>query len=313
VLIEVRRRGPSPMGLSCCARVLRVTESGGHRELGTRRCVCKRTDNDVVKLHSVAYPAKARHLAQRAVPGLMADRARRYERGLREREGVTAIARELVGSRPMEVRDGLFTGMKYPGNRVADVGAPVAKLYGTYEQEISYVFTAALARGVRTFIDVGCADGYYAVGMPYLDYRITSHAFDISRSARDLCREVARANALEEEVRIATRFSERSLDSIEPAGALMLCDIEGAELDLFDARLIRRLAHTTVIIEVHEHVKLGLSATLRIRFAASHDVTVVGQTPREPGRDLPLIAFNEHRPASMHWLVCAPLSASALT
>jgi hypothetical protein len=196
--------------------------------------------------------------------------------------------------------------MSYPDKRIADIDAPVAKLLGTYEQEIHHAFTAALARGISTFIDVGCADGYYAVGMPYADHSVTTYAFDLSRDARDLCAEVARTNALESHVQIRRRFSAASLDTVDPAGALMLCDIEGAEQTLFDTRLVERLAQTTVIIEVHEHTDPGLSAKLQTEFATSHEVTVVSQVPREAVGGLAPIAFAEFRSPELHWLVCEP-------
>jgi hypothetical protein len=252
------------------------------------------------------YPTVTRKLAQRIAPGLMADRARRYERDFRERQGVTVIARELVGSGPMEVQAGPFTGMRYPSDRVADIDAPVAKMLGTYEQELRNVFTEALADELRTFVDVGCADGYYAVGMPYADRRLMSYAFDLSPSARDLCRVVARINALEDRVRIGTRFTARSLDVIDDPDALLLCDIEGAEGALFDANLVGRLSRAIVVIEVHEKDDPSMSARLRDCFDPSHTVDRVNQQPRETLRGLPPLAFEENRPQTLHWLVCRP-------
>jgi hypothetical protein len=254
----------------------------------------------------VAYPPFARSLAERLAPGLLADRARRYERDLREQQGIAEIARQLIGDAPMVVRDGPFAGLRYPEARVAEIDAPVAKLLGTYEQELHPVFTAALARGVNTFIDVGSADGYYAVGLPAADRRITTYAFDLSRSARELCAEVARLNDVSGQVRIGKRFSLASLSPIDPAGALMLCDIEGAEAALFEAGLVRRLGLTTVVIEVHEHVVPGLSDQLSAAFAATHLVTRIEQAPRETSHGLPATAFSEFRPSDQNWLVCEP-------
>jgi hypothetical protein len=254
----------------------------------------------------VAYPPFARRLAERLAPELLADRARRYERDLRERHGVGEIARQLIGDAPMVVRDGPFCGLRYPEGRVADIDAPVAKLLGTYERELHPVFGAALARGVDTFIDVGSADGYYAVGLPTADRRITTYAFDLSRSARELCAEVARLNDVRGQVRIGKRFSSSSLSSIEPDGALMLCDIEGTEAALFEPGLVRRLRLTTVVIEVHEHVVPGLSDQLCSVFAPTHTVRRIEQAPREVSHGLPPIAFSEFRPSGQDWLVCEP-------
>ena len=252
------------------------------------------------------YPALARELGWRVAPGFMADRARRYERDFREREGVTAIARALGGGGPVRVRHGPFQGMSYPEDRLGDVAAPVAKLMGTYELEIHDALMAALARGARTFIDVGCADGYFAVGLPYVDHAVRTYAFDLSRDARELCAEVARTNSLEANVEIGKRFAGPSLDAIDCAGALMLCDIEGAERTLFDDGLIGRLAQTSVIIEVHEQGAQGLSAALRNRFDRTHGVMVVEQVRRQAVDGVAPGVLAELRPPDQHWLVCNP-------
>jgi hypothetical protein len=245
----------------------------------------------------------------------MADRVRRYERHVRAREGVTEIAERLLNGEPPVVRGGPFAGLRYPRDRIADIDVPVAKLLGVYEREIATVFEDAIGRGTSTFVDVGCADGYYAVGMALASPRLTTHAFDIARSARALCTDVAAINHLAGRVIVEDRFSIASLDGLEMHGALMLCDIEGAEHTLFDGPLVARLRHTFVAIEVHEHAVPGLSEHLRGAFAATHTHRAVGQAKHRPEdfEDLPLtpaeiaIALRENRPASLHWLVFDPL------
>jgi glycosyltransferase involved in cell wall biosynthesis len=249
----------------------------------------------------------ARDFVRRHAPGLVADRARRYQRRFRERYGVTEVARQFVGDGPAIVREGPFQGLRYPAHRLGDVDAPVAKLLGTYERELHPVIVSALNGGVTTFIDVGCADGYYAVGMPHSHHQMISYAFDLSRSARDLCREVARVNDEEPRMRIGKRFSSAALDSIDPTGAFVLCDIEGAERQLFDRDLVARLRRSTVVIEVHDQApSSSLSHYLGALFEPSHAIERVDQQPRERVDNLPPVAFEEFRPPGLHWLVCRP-------
>lgn len=255
---------------------------------------------------AVASPASgvrnvARELARRVAPGLMADRARRYERDFRLRHGITAAAEKFVGERGATVDAGPFVGLSYPPGRLADVDTPLAKLSGLYESEIQEPFTTAIARGVKTFIDIGCADGYYAVGMPTAVPGLETYAYDLSASARELCREVSMLNGLQDRVHINRRFSMRSLDRIGVVGGLMLCDIEGAEVHLFSEDLVGRLAQTTVVIEVHEDTEPGAGAELQARFSGSHSVRVIEQ--RSTGDDGGLA---EHRSPLLHWLVAEP-------
>jgi hypothetical protein len=254
----------------------------------------------------MAAPALARRLAVRYAPGVMADRARRYERGLRERQGVTAAARALVQRGEAIVQAGPFAGLRYPAERLDEVDAPAAKLLGSYERELSPVFAAAVNAGVRTFVDIGCADGYYAVGMARATPGLTTHAFDLSGSARRLCRAVAELNAVSDRVRVRGRFEPRVLDDITVAGGLLLCDIEGAEHRLFDRPLVQRLRDVTVVIEVHVHENPAHTDDLGARLARTHAVQVIRQAPRPPVDGLPAVAVAEFRDRDLHWLVAEP-------
>jgi hypothetical protein len=246
----------------------------------------------------MAYPTVLRETAERYVPALMAQRARRYERELRLRNGQTAAANEIVD--PVVgaiVLSGPFAGLRYPTDRLSEVDTPLGKLTGAYEVEIYQPFEKAIASGTRTFIDVGCADGYYAAGMAFASPNITTHAFDLAASARNLCLEVAEINAVSQRVRVEKRFSLSSLSRIDPSGALMLCDIEGGEADLFTTDLVARLRLTTTVIEVHEDARPGISDKLRALLSPSHDLETVHQRSQNA---------DESRPPLMHWLIARP-------
>jgi hypothetical protein len=96
----------------------------------------------------------------------MAERARDYERALRESEGLTELARRFVDNQGTTVLHGPFAGLMYPRDLLlAQADAPIAKLLGTYEQELHPVFEEVIAKQPRTIIDIGAAEGYYAVGL----------------------------------------------------------------------------------------------------------------------------------------------------
>jgi hypothetical protein len=240
----------------------------------------------------------------------MAERARRHEQRLRDQWGVTELGLKL---RPPTVRNGPFAGLTYPGDRIAEVDAPVAKLLGTYEQELQGIFSAALDRGAQAFIDIGCADGYYAVGMAREG--ATTWAWDIARSARRLCREVATLNGCADAVRVGKRFSVSSLDDIPTENALLLCDIEGAERELMSPPLVKRLSDAHVVIEAHEAAAPGVEAYLRGLFAESHSCRVIHEQPRDPDAhpetsdwtaEERRSAVNERRGVPATWLYFTP-------
>src|SRR4051794_23892795 len=73
--------------------------------------------------------------------------------------------REYVAAHGLEVRHGPLAGMFYLPGLEATSGDLVAKLLGAYEEELHRVLERWIASGAGTVIDVGSAEGYYAVGL----------------------------------------------------------------------------------------------------------------------------------------------------
>jgi methylase of polypeptide subunit release factors len=83
-------------------------------------------------------------------------------------------------------------------------------------------------------IDIGCAEGYYAVG---LALRIPSAyviAFDTNREATDLCRLMADLKRLSHRLITAGWCDEHVLALLTSGGrSLIVCDTEGYEKHFF--------------------------------------------------------------------------------
>ena len=263
---------------------------------------------------------RLRVAARKVAPTLMADRARSYERDYRSRHGITGLGERLASSTDATVRSGPFAGLHYPADRLADIDAPVAKLVGCYEQEIADIFSDALRSGVRTFVDVGSADGYYAVGMAVRNPLLTTHAYDLSKSARRLCAAVAALNGVADRVRLGRRCDAGELRGLPLDGALMLCDIEGGEAEFFDARTVELLRHTRVVVEAHDGGRAGLGRRVARAFEQTHSARIVPTQSRAP-QDARLdgwtpaelaLGMTESRRPDDHWLDLMPRQASAV-
>jgi hypothetical protein len=264
---------------------------------------------------SVSFETALRRLAWRLTPGLMAERARDWERQLRQRAGVTALAERFIAEHGSTVRDGPFAGLVYPVNSISSVDAPIAKLLGAYERELHPALDEAIRAKPRGFVDIGCADGYYAAGFANASTPTTVFAFDVSRSARELCRELAELNGVGDRVLIAGRATARALQSVPLQDSVVLSDCEGAEKEIFTRSFIRRLGSVVAIIELHEAIKPGIESLLRHRFCDSHTCEMVTTRPRRPAEYPALqnltpadreLALTEWREPSSRWAIFRP-------
>lgn len=170
---------------------------------------------------------------------------------------------DVIGSGP-------FAGMTY--DVAASEGGYVPRRLGAYEASLAPVIEEIVASGYDTILDIGCAEGYYAVGlarrMP--GARILAH--DSDPKARRLCTTLARRNDVEERVIVGGEIDHGGIDAAIGPATLVLCDIEGAEGILLDPAKAPALTRADILVEVHETFRPGLLAILRDRFAPTHDI-----------------------------------------
>jgi len=96
---------------------------------------------------------------------------------------------------------GPFRGMKYPS--LSSVGSALyPKLLGCYERELHGVIDSFLSNNYTEIVDIGCAEGYYAVGFGLKLNSVKIHAYDTDETARRLCREMAKLNGIEKRTTI---------------------------------------------------------------------------------------------------------------
>jgi hypothetical protein len=175
--------------------------------------------------------------------------------------------------------------------------APVAKLLGTYEQELHAAFRDAIEKPPRAFIDLGAAEGYYAVGFARACPSTEVYAFELAGSARRACELLAANNDVE--MTIAGKATSRRLCRLPLEGSLVLCDIEGAEARIFDSPTVGALRATTVIVELHEHLAPGITELLRSRFA-THDLRLLSIGPRDVNG---LVELRDFSPREQHLFI----------
>ncbi len=215
----------------------------------------------------------------------------------------------------LSVRHGPFAGMRYPSAR--SFGSTLLpKLIGSYEQELHPVI-AALGADYSAIVDIGCAEGYYAVGMALRNPGAHVYAFDTNADAQRQCLATARENGVESRVTVAGLCDADTLRRL-PLGphALVICDCEGYERQLLDDRMAEHLRDHDLIVETHDFIDIEISTAIKRALAGTHDLTSIYSTddiqkaltttypetaalPLEQRR----LALREGRPCIMEWVV----------
>lgn len=198
-------------------------------------------------------------------------------RGTRESERHEEFIKNVVNAvcPDFVVRHGPFKGMKYSKHN-SFRGVLLPKLIGSYEKEIQRIIEESCCTAYSEVVDVGCAEGYYAVGFAVRIPGAKIYAYDTDPEARRLCRETAELNDACQRVVIGSFCSGETLRSIPFRGkGLIISDCEGYERILFSAAIIPDLGRHDLLIELHDSVDINTSSIIRKRFEATHEIIAI--------------------------------------
>lgn len=226
-----------------------------------------------------------------------------------------AVGRRLYERYGLTVRHGPFEGLTLPDGAAKRLRALGPRLLGTYEDVLQPFVEAAVADTFESVVNVGAADGYFAVGLARRMPSAHVLAYEMEPAMRDQLADAARRNGVADRVDVRGTCTVATLAAELEGRALLVVDCEGAELELLDPAAVPALRESAAVVELHDFVDPSISRTLVERFAPTHDTALVSEPAREP-HELPelrelsaeerRLAVDELRPASMSWLVAAP-------
>ena len=225
----------------------------------------------------------------------------------------------LIRREGTQVLSGPFKGMKFLESSME--GCHIPKLLGCYEQPLFLHIEKLINSEFEVIVNIGCAEGYYAVGLALRMQRAKILAFDSNIKAQVACRKLAQLNDVSERIQIEGTCGPNEFNKIDPKKALILCDIEGAEKELLNPEKIEILKKFTMVIESHECLEAGVTELLINRFHPTHDIIRVNDNGARNPSDLPnwfyelphldqLIATWEWRSGPTPWLIIAPKASS---
>jgi hypothetical protein len=220
----------------------------------------------------------AKYVARAILPNRLYEmvRAMRWRRNLQnslKKTGLLAAAKGYVERNGTTVKYGPFSGTIYPLETALGRHS-IPMLLGTYEEELHDVIDTIAGRGYDLVIDIGSAEGYYAVGIAR-----TLHtnvlAYDTAPNERKLCNAAALINGVSELVKTRGLFSPSDLKLFSGKRVLCICDCEGFEAKLFTAATIPDVAKWDLLIELHGE------ATSKLKdLSWSHEVSAIMSVPR---------------------------------
>ena len=192
-----------------------------------------------------------------------------------------AYLRDLVFHRTnMVIASGPFRGMKYINFSHGSVLVP--KILGIYERELHTTLDEALTLRLARVVDIGAAEGYYAVGMACKLPNVEVIAFETDGKAQTLMSELAVANDVSDRLTIHGECISSDLRKVIRDGndTLVICDVEGAEKYLLDPKELSSLRHCHIAVELHKRNTPDILQTIRDRFSSTHDITEIHQEMR---------------------------------
>ncbi len=234
--------------------------------------------------------------------------------GISVRARVAVLSRELTRIFEGKVQNGPFTTMRLPEDSSWGIGDVAPKLLGCYELELHASIERAIARCPEVVINVGCAEGYYAVGLARRLPQAKVYAFDIDAKAQAVCRAAGELNGVGDRLEVRGACSADDLVKLTRGvrHALVIIDCEGAELQLLTAESVRLLAHCDIVVETHDFIDRSITLTLAKVLAAQHETVQLREGARDPAGypvlrqlgslDRSLVTC-EFRPEMMSWLV----------
>ena len=177
---------------------------------------------------------------------------------------------------------GPFAGMRYIGNTAGNTQIHIPKLLGIYERELNPCVERACALNFPLIVNVGAAEGYYAVGMALRNPAAKVIAFEKEVSERLALAQTARLNAVAGRVEIRTKCEQEDLQRLlaDAPRALVICDVEGYEAVLLDPIAAPSLQRAFILVELHEFLERGITQRIRQRFWATHEISQIEQQDR---------------------------------
>lgn len=182
---------------------------------------------------------------------------------------------------------GPFAGMRYPCSFVPRGLFAGPYVAGSFECELDPIIEEIIATEPEVLVNVGSAQGYYAVGLGRAVWEMSVIAYETDPVMRAAARRIARLNEVEpriDERAVCTAPELAGLEHrLEGRSICLVMDCEGGEAELIDPEAVPWLARASLLVELHG-ADGGSGPLLQRRLADSHEQRLVRGEPRWASR-----------------------------
>jgi hypothetical protein len=198
-------------------------------------------------------------------------------------KSIQSSLQHIVNAGGFVVQGGPFKGMRYIEKSTGSALTP--KLIGSYEEELHEAMRGISDCPYEVIVDVGCAEGYYAVGLARLYPNALVYAYDTDKESRASCSRMAAINRVERRVILSDWCDPGELASkINNKRALIVCDCEGYEMELLQPELVEGLRQSDIVVELHDHLNRKITPSLLQRFNHTHHIELIRSRDRNSDR-----------------------------
>ncbi len=187
---------------------------------------------------------------------------------------VAKYTKEFLNKHGYNVVGGPFQGLSYVSEAAGS--SYLIKLIGVYEEILHETIKKVMGRGYTTMIDIGCAEGYYLIGIGKKSPQTKLIGYDIDEKALALTEELYTKNHLTNELLLLPNCTPEDLQTRIDEKTFLMCDAEGFEAEILNPHKTPALSRVqTFLVELHDFAVPHVKELLTERFEKTHNIRVI--------------------------------------
>lgn len=218
------------------------------------------------------------------------------------------ISNEINNLYSGTVAYGPFKGLKLSSDNWWCGIDRAAMLFGIYEQEIlETLHSLPLSHSI--FINLGAADGYYAIGGLINNKFDFCYSYEQTQKGRECILSNAVINKVDEKLKIHGKaepsfYKVLLKQGVDLSRSVVLSDIEGNEFALFDRETFIAFRGAVILMEIHDvYFDDGAEKLEKLKADASKYFHITKLVTR--ARDLSIFPESKGSTTTDRWLICS--------